>query len=64
MQIISLNEIQFKNYSRIHSKRNYFQTVEFANVEKINGYNVLYVGMIDDNNNLVAASLILNKKIF
>ena len=64
MQIISLNEIQFKNYSRIHSKRNYFQTVEFANVEKINGYNALYVGMIDDNNNLVAASLILNKKFF
>ena len=64
MQIISLNETQFKNYSRIHSKKNYFQTIEFANIEKSNGYNILYVGMIDDNNNLVAASLILNKKIF
>ena len=39
MQIISLNEIQFKNYSRIHSKRKYYQTEEFVNVEKINGKN-------------------------
>lgn len=64
MNIISLTEIQFKNYSRIHSKRNYFQSIEFAKMQKENGYNILYVGMIDKNNNLVAASLILSKKIF
>lgn len=64
MKIISLTEIQFKNYSRIHSKRNYLQSVEFANMQKNNGYDTLYIGMIDDNNNLTAAALILNKKIF
>ncbi len=63
MHIISLTELQFKNYSRIHSKRNYLQSIEFANMQKNNGYSILYVGMIDDENNLVAASLILGKKI-
>lgn len=64
MHIINLTEIQYKNYSRIHSKRNYFQSIEFANMQNNNGYNKLYVGLIDKNNNLVAASLILGKRIF
>lgn len=63
MNIITLTEIQFKNYSRIHSKRNYLQSIEYANLEKEKGYTPQYIGMIDDNNNLVAASLILSKKI-
>lgn len=64
MHIINLTEIQYKNYSRIHSKRNYFQSIEFANMQNNNGYNKIYVGLIDKNNNLVAASLILGKRIF
>ena len=64
MKIISLTEIQFRNYSRIHSKRNYLQSIEFANMQKNNGYEILYVGMLDNKNNLTAATLILNKKIF
>jgi len=63
MQIITLTEIQFKNYSRMHSKRNYLQSIEFAEMQRRYGYNHLYIGLIDENNNLVAASLILNKKI-
>ena len=31
MKIIELTETQFKNYSTMHSSRNYFQTVEYAN---------------------------------
>lgn len=64
MKIISLTEIQFRNYSRIHSKRNYLQSIEFANMQKNNGYEILYVGMLDNKNNLTAATLILSKKIF
>ena len=63
MQIISLTEIQFKNYSRIHSRRNYFQSVEFANFQKNRGYQVLYIGLLDDSDNVIAASLILGKTI-
>lgn len=63
MQIISLTEIQFKNYSRIHSRRNYFQSVEFANFQKNRGYQVLYIGLLDDSDNVIAAALILGKTI-
>ena len=63
MQIISLTEIQFKNYSRIHSRRNYFQSIEFANFQKNRGYQVLYIGLLDDSDNVIAASLILGKTI-
>lgn len=63
MMIIELNEEQFRSYANFHSNRNYFQTVEFANMYELYGYKKLYVGLIDDNNNLIAASLLLLNKI-
>lgn len=62
MHIIELTELQFKNYSNIHSKKNYKQSVEYAKLKSINGYNPLYLGLIDDNNNVHAATLILEKE--
>ena len=63
MMIIELNEEQFRSYANFHSNRNYFQTVEFANMYELYGYKKLYVGLVDDNNNLIAASLLLLNKI-
>lgn len=64
MKIIELNEIQFRNYSRLHSNRNYLQSVEYANMQSAYGFDRIYVGLVDDDNNIVAASLILSKKAF
>lgn len=62
MKIIELTETQFKNYSKLHSSRNYFQTIEFANIKK--SYNKLLLGFINENDNtLMGATLILEKKI-
>lgn len=63
MHIIELTELQFKNYSNIHSRKNYKQSIEYAKLKQENGYKPLYVGLIDDSNNVHAASLILEKKI-
>lgn len=63
MQIIELNELQFKNYSNIHSKKNYMQSIEYANLQEKNGYNKLFLGLMDDNQNIVAATLLLEKKL-
>ena len=63
MHIIELTELQFKNYSNIHSKKNYKQSVEYDKLKQENGYRPLYVGLIDDDNNVHAASLILEKKL-
>lgn len=62
MRIIELTETQFKNYSKLHSSRSYFQTVEYANTKP--DYNKLFLGFINENDNtLMGATLILEKII-
>ena len=63
MHIIELTELQFKNYSNIHSKKKYKQSIEYAKLKQTNGYTPLYVGLIDDEENVHAASLIIEKNI-
>ena len=63
MHIIELTELQFKNYSNIHSRKNYKQSIEYAKLKEINEYKRLYIGLVDDNNDVYAASLILEKSI-
>ena len=63
MKIIELTETQFKNYSKMHSSRSYFQTVEYADVK--NDYKRLYLGFINENDNtLMGAVLLLEKSIW
>ena len=63
MHIIELTELQFKNYSNIHSKKNYKQSVEYAKLKELNDYKRIYLGLLDDNNNVHAATLILEKEL-
>ena len=63
MHIIELTELQFKNYSNIHSKKNYKQSVEYAKLKELDGCKHLYLGLVDDDNNVHAATLILEKPI-
>ena len=62
MKILTLTELQFRNYSKLHSSRNYFQTVEYANVNS--EYNKLFLGFVsEDNDTLMGATLILEREI-
>ena len=63
MHIIELTELQFKNYSNIHSKKNYKQSVEYASLKQNNGFKPLYLALIDNDNNVHAATLILEKNL-
>lgn len=63
MTIIELTELQFKNYSNIHSRKNYKQSIEYATLEETKNYKKLYLGLIDENENVHAATMILEKKI-
>ncbi len=61
MKIIELTETQFKNYSKLHSSRNYYQTVEYAHSNKGTIY---YLGYINENDNtLMAGGLLLEKSL-
>lgn len=62
MKIIELTETQFKNYSKLHSSRNYYQSIEYANLKK--EYQKYYLGFINEvDNTLMAATLLLEKSI-
>lgn len=63
MKIVELNMNDFESFADNHPLRNYCQTPKYAKVMAEKGYNFDYIGYIDDSNNLVAASLILKKKL-
>lgn len=63
MHIVKLNELQFKNYSNLHSKKNYKQSIEYATLEESKGYKKLYLALVDDDNNVHAATMILEKNL-
>ena len=63
MKIIELTISDFEKFVDNHPLRNYAQTSKYAKVMGEKGYLYDYIGYTDDSNNLVAASLILTKKI-
>lgn len=64
MKIVKLNSSQFNKFASSHKYRNYYQTSMYANVISKFGYNVRYLGMVNDDNKLIGASLIIYKEVF
>ncbi len=63
MRIVELTIDKFEQFATNHPLRNYCQSSEYAKFMGEQGYSYDYIGYEDDSNNLVAASLILIKKI-
>ena len=63
MEIVELTNIQFDEYAKTHPLTNYCQTSKYALVMTDMGYSYDYIGLVDENNQIHAASLILTKKI-
>lgn len=63
MKIVELSNTQFDEYAKIHPLSNYCQTSKYALVMTEYGYSYDYIGMIDEQNRIQAASLILTKRI-
>ena len=63
MKIIVLTQTQYKNYSNIHNERNFGQTIEYSSLEENRSLRKLFLGLIDESNNLYAATLLLIKNI-
>ena len=64
MKIITLDEISFDKFANTHKYRNYYQTSAYAKTIKNHGYDIHYIGIIDDLGNLMGASLLLYKEVF
>ena len=59
MKIISLNSTEYRNYAAIHSRRNFGQTIEYSMLKYNTDKKRLFLGLVDDLNNIYAATLIL-----
>ncbi|MEG0995242.1 MAG: peptidoglycan bridge formation glycyltransferase FemA/FemB family protein, partial [Bacilli bacterium] len=64
MKIITLEETAFENFANSHSYRSLYQTSMYANAMKKLKTNVHYIGIVDEDNNLIGASILLYKEVF
>ncbi|MFA5407198.1 MAG: peptidoglycan bridge formation glycyltransferase FemA/FemB family protein [Bacilli bacterium] len=64
MQIIELTKEQFDKFAVNHKNRNFNQTSQYGSLMNRHGFIDIYVGLLDDNNNLIGGSLILGQKKF
>jgi len=61
MHIKELTNEEFKNFSSTYNLKSIYQTVEYGLVMNKQGFNTLFVGLID-NENIIGATLILIEK--
>lgn len=64
MRIITLEPYQFDTFASNHKYSNYYQSSSYANTMAQNGFNVHYLGIKDNNNTLIGATLLIYKEIF
>ena len=63
MKLRNLSIFEFDEYAKNHPLGNFYQTSTYALVAGEEGYDYDLIGMIDDNTNIVAASVILSKRM-
>ena len=63
MQIITLNEKDFTEFASNNKYRSYYQTTNYGNLSRDLGYETYYLGFLNNNSELVGATLLLVKTI-
>ncbi len=64
MKIITLQPKEFDNYAKKHKYRSYYQSSAYGNTMVKFGWNVHYLGIIDETERLIGAGLLLYKEVF
>ncbi len=63
MKLIKLNKKDFKNFADKHPQITFHQTEEWANLKKVNNWEAHYVGLENDEKEIVAGAMILSKTL-
>ena len=63
MEFVELTEDEFLEFSLGYPNNSFFQMPLWGKVKKDNGWNSCYVGLKDDNNKVIAATLLLSKSM-
>ncbi|MDD3241475.1 MAG: peptidoglycan bridge formation glycyltransferase FemA/FemB family protein [Bacilli bacterium] len=61
MKLIVLNEEEFNLFASKHPQASFYQTTDWGHLKKTNGWDMHLVGFKDDNNSIVAATMLLFK---
>ena len=64
MKIVKLSKEQFDTFAESHRYRNYYQTSMYARVMSKFGYKTQLLGIINNDNQLMGATLILYREVF
>ena len=64
MKIVKLNSSQFDKFASTHRYRNYYQSSMYANIMVKFGYRAQFLGIVNDQNKLMGATLIIYKEVF
>jgi len=64
MKVVTLKPDQFDNYAKNHRYRNYMQSSTYANIMMKFGYGAQYLGVVNDENKLIGATMIIFKKLY
>lgn len=62
MRIVKLKASQFDNFASSHKYRNFYQTSMYANVMSKFGYRTQFLGVVNNQNKLIGATLIIYKE--
>lgn len=62
MELVELNEKEFKKFADTSEQITFHQTIEWGKLKSFNGWRSYFVGL-KDNKKIVAAALLLSKKI-
>lgn len=62
MRLKELTNEEFLNFSKSYNIKSIYQTIEYAFVMNKQKFDAMFIGLIDENENIVAASLILIEK--
>ena len=64
MKIVKLNATQFDKFAANHKYRNYFQSSMYANLMVKFGYRSQFLGIVDEHNKLIGATLLVYKNVW
>lgn len=64
MKIIEISKLEFDKYAINHKNKSFYQTSQYGTLMSKNGFNDHYIALVDEDKNILAASLILIQKIF
>ena len=64
MKIVELHIDDFNKFEKTFPHRNFYQTIEYGSLMDRHQFDDYYLGLIDESNNILAATLILVNKVF